>query len=216
MFSPALVYIMAVISPGPNFILVSRFAAANSIASGIGASFGIWVVGLMFSISSVLGLALLLGQFPQLNRAATILGALYLLYIAYLLIKSALNSKASDSTISTDFDTKETELQLLAKDGVSRFLQSFKMGFLTNITNMKTIAFMISIFSAFLSQSTTTMDKVLIIVICSSFEICWYSSVAFVFGQKRMRQLYFKFNRTIDLCLGLFLIGFAASNVMAR
>lgn len=41
MFAAALIYILAVMSPGPNFILVSRFAASNSIRAGIGASLGI-------------------------------------------------------------------------------------------------------------------------------------------------------------------------------
>ena len=205
---------MAVISPGPNFILVSRFAAANSIASGIGASLGIWIVGLMFSTSSVLGLALVLNQFPQLNRIAAVLGALYLLYIAYLLIKSALKVRSTGESDVAAIDVKHEAPECAMKRSEGGFIQGFKLGFLTNITNVKTIAFMISIFSAFLSQTTTALDKVLIIAICSSFEIFWYSSVAFVFGQERMRHLYLKFNRAIDLSLGVFLIGFAASNVM--
>ncbi|MDM5181850.1 LysE family transporter [Massilia sp. DJPM01] len=211
MFSPALVYIMAVISPGPNFILVSRFAASNSISAGIGASLGIWCVGLIFSTSSILGLALLLNQFPALNKIAGILGALYLLYIAYLLIKSALQSRKRqrDSAAAAPVDGTP------AAAASHSFFKSFKMGFITNITNMKTIAFMISIFSSFLAHSSTTMDKVTIIAICSSFEILWYSFVAFVFGQDAIRRIYLKFNSSIDLFLGLALIIFAASNIIS-
>ncbi|MBC3862420.1 LysE family transporter [Undibacterium jejuense] len=206
MFSPALVYITAVISPGPNFILVSRFAASNSILSGIGASLGIWCVGLIFSTSSILGLALLLNQFPALSRIASILGAIYLLYIAFLLIKSALLSRRNKNSNSSG---QSTSVQPLS----TSFFKSFKMGFTTNIMNVKTIAFMISIFSSFLAHSSTVIDKVTIIAICSSFEIFWYSFVAFVFGQEGIRRLYLKFNSAIDLFLGVFLAFFAASNV---
>ena len=76
MFAAALIYILAVMSPGPNFLLVSRFAASNSIRAGVGASIGIVMVGLMFSISSVTGLALLIDRYPAFNRTATVLGAI--------------------------------------------------------------------------------------------------------------------------------------------
>ncbi|MGF6208215.1 threonine/homoserine/homoserine lactone efflux protein [Pseudomonas frederiksbergensis] len=38
MFSAALIYIMAVISPGPNFIIVSRFSSLHSVTAGVGAT----------------------------------------------------------------------------------------------------------------------------------------------------------------------------------
>ncbi|MBA4195824.1 MAG: LysE family translocator, partial [Comamonadaceae bacterium] len=100
MFAAALIYILAVMSPGPNFLLVSRFAASNSIRAGVGASIGIVMVGLMFSISSVTGLALLIDRYPAFNRTATVLGAIYLLYIAFLLARSAIHPGTGGSDTS--------------------------------------------------------------------------------------------------------------------
>lgn len=202
MFAAALIYILAVISPGPNFILVSRSASSNSILAGVGASIGIVMVGLMFSSSSVMGLTKIIEEFPDFSRVATIAGAIYLLYIAFSLLKNSLR-KSGTSRQSDEFME-------------AGFLKSWKIGVTTNITNMKTIAFMVSIFASFLSVPRTGIEKATVIAICSSFEILWYSLVALIFGQSGMQRLYLRYNRQIDACLAVFLIFFAAENVMAH
>lgn len=203
MFAAALIYILAVMSPGPNFILVSRFAASNSIRAGIGASLGIVMVGLVFSTSSVTGIALLLERFPAFSRIATLAGAAYLIYIAFVLFRSAMRPavpSGSENAIATQVG----------------FWKAWRTGVLTNVTNMKTIAFMVSIFAAFLSVPRTGSEKAMVIVICSSFEILWYSGVALVFGQGFMQRIYAKYNRQIDAGLGVFLVLFAAKTALVK
>lgn len=98
MFTAALIYVMAVISPGPNFIIVSRFSSLNSVTAGFGATLGICTVGVMFSTLSLLGLAALLAQYPGFSDVATLCGSAYLLYIAYVIIKSVLQKGAGGNS----------------------------------------------------------------------------------------------------------------------
>ncbi|MFT2112730.1 LysE family translocator [Marinomonas sp. 2405UD68-3] len=198
MFSAALIYILAVMSPGPNFILVSRGSVSNSVSSGIGSTVGICLVGLLFSISCVSGLALLLDRFPIVGLVATILGAIYLLYIAYSLLKS----KPEDSIDENKNNSQELN-----------FIASIKAGIFTNIGNMKTIAFMISIFSGFLSVPRGLDEKILVILLCSSLEFLWYALVSIAFGQKVFKVIYVKYSKEIDKILGVFLIFFATNNI---
>lgn len=202
MFAAALIYILAVMSPGPNFLLVSRFAASSSIRAGLGASLGIVVVGLMFSISSVTGLALLMARYPEFNEIATWLGACYLTYIAYQLARSAIRPAASDQQSST-------------ATLITGFWRAWWIGVLTNITNMKTIAFMISIFAGFMATDRTLVEKSTVIAICSTFEVLWYCGVAMVFGQGVVQRFYLRYNRQIDACMAVLLVLFAAQTVMA-
>jgi threonine efflux protein len=201
MFSAVLIYILAVMSPGPNFILVSRFSAANSVLAGIGASIGIWMVGLLFSTSSVLGLAVIIYRFPMFGAIATILGALYLIYIAYTLLRSTLTPQPKTANAKDIFRVD--------------FYNALVMGIVTNITNMKTIAFMVSIFASFLSTSKTVVDKITVIAICSSFELLWYSLVALIFGYGIIRHFYLKNHRQIDTGLAVFLLFFALQNILS-
>lgn len=202
MLAAALIYILAVMSPGPNFLLVSRCAASHSVRSGLGASLGIVMVGLVFSISSVTGLALLIGRYPGFQRTATLLGAAYLTYIAYLLASSAIRPSTSDPTAS-------------ASAPPTGFWRAWRMGVLTNITNMKTIAFMISIFAGFLAVDRSVLEKSAVIAICSTFELLWYGGVALVFGQGFVQRFYLRYNRQIDGFMAVFLVLFAAQTVLA-
>jgi threonine efflux protein len=202
MFAAALIYILAVMSPGPNFLLVSRFAASNSILAGVGASLGIVMVGLMFSISSVTGLAVLIDRYPAFNQVATIAGAIYLAYIAFLLFRSALRPATSNAAT----------LAPVLRTG---FWEAWRIGVLTNVTNMKTIAFMVSIFAGFLAVARSGLEKATVIAVCSSFEIFWYCGVALIFGQGSVQRLYARYSRQFDGVMAAFLLLFAGQTVWA-
>jgi threonine/homoserine/homoserine lactone efflux protein len=200
MFTAALIYIMAVISPGPNFIIVSRFSSLNSVTAGFGATLGICTVGVMFSTLSLQGLAALLAQYPGFSDVATLCGSAYLLHIAYVIIKSVLQKGAGGNSG--------------APQAVGGFFEGYKVGVITNISNMKTIAFMVSIYAGFLSSPRTPTDKVLVVLLCSTLELIWYSTVALLFGQGRVKALFLKYTRQIDMGLAVFLVGFSLNNAI--
>ncbi|WP_411566023.1 LysE family translocator [Pseudomonas orientalis] len=200
MFTAALIYILAVISPGPNFIIVSRFASLSSVTTGIGATLGICTVGVFFSTLSLLGLAALLHQYPAFSKVATLCGSAYLLYIAYSIIKSVL-AKHTGTAESTG-------------PGVTSFAKAYRVGVITNISNMKTIAFMISIYAGFLSVPRSDIDKVLVVLLCSTLEVIWYSVVALLFGQGPIKALFLKYTREIDVGLAVFLVAFSLNNAI--
>jgi len=198
MFTAALIYILAVISPGPNFIIVSRLSALQSITSGLGATLGICTVGVIFSTLSLLGIATILHSYPSLTTAAAILGAIYLLYIAFNIARSVMKNEYS---IARDKD----DTFLSKRD----FISSYKTGFLTNITNMKTVAFMISIYAGFLAFPRSSSDKFLIVIICSTLEILWYSLVAVLFSRPQVKKAFLTHAKKIDIGLAVFLVLFA-------
>ncbi|NVZ28620.1 LysE family translocator [Pseudomonas gingeri] len=200
MFTAALIYILAVISPGPNFIIVSRFSSLGSVSTGIGATLGICTVGVFFSTISLLGLAALLHQYPAFSKVATLCGSAYLLYIAYSIIRSVL-AKSTGTPESTG-------------PGVTSFARAYRVGLITNISNMKTIAFMISIYAGFLSSPRSELDKVLVVLLCSTLEITWYSLVALLFGQGPIKALFLKYTRQIDVGLAVFLVAFSLNNAV--
>lgn len=200
MFTAALIYILAVMSPGPNFIIVSRFSSLGSIFTGFGATLGICTVGMFFSIISLLGLAALLHQYPAFSKMATLCGSAYLLYIAYGIIKSVMAKKTgvAESTVPA----------------ITSFGKAYWTGVITNISNMKTIAFMISIYAGFLSSPRTDMDKVLVVALCSTLEVIWYSLVALLFSQGPVKTLFLKYTRQIDIGLAIFLVAFSLNNAI--
>ncbi|MEO3323770.1 LysE family translocator [Enterobacter cloacae] len=202
MFYAVFIYLMAVISPGPNFILVSRYSALGSIKLGLAVIFGICTVGVFFSTLSLLGLSSVIHLFPAFSKVSVVFGAVYLIYIAYVVFISTLQSKNTRG--------EGEDLGGRIKSGTAA---AFKIGALTNILNMKTIAFMISIYSGFLSVPRSIYEQVAVVLICSSLEFSWYFFVAIVFSRSAVKTAFYRYRRFIDRGLALFLVLFAFQNV---
>ncbi|MBV4367257.1 LysE family translocator [Erwinia phyllosphaerae] len=202
MFYAAFIYIMAVISPGPNFILVSRYSALGSIKLGLAVTLGICTIGACFSTLSLLGLSSVIHLFPAFAKISVILGALYLLYIAWAILLSTLQRKSvSDGDTAPDAEMA---------GGLGK---AFRTGALTNVLNMKTIAFMISIYSGFLAVPRSITEQIVIVVICSSLEFSWYFFVTVIFSSQRIKSLFYRYRKVIDRGLALFLTLFAMQNI---
>ncbi|GKW20063.1 threonine efflux protein [Pectobacterium araliae] len=202
MFYAVFIYIMAVISPGPNFILVSRYSALGSVKQGLAVTLGICSVGACFSILSLLGLSSIIHVFPSFSKVSVVLGALYLIYIAYIILRSTFNRETS-----TGPDTHPDEVFF---GGMKK---AYFTGALTNVFNMKTIAFMISIWSGFLAVTRSPTEQIVAVIICSALEFSWYFFVALIFGRPTIKRFFFRYRTGIDRGLAVFLTMFATQNI---
>lgn len=203
MFYAALIYILAVVSPEPNFILVSRYSSLGNIKLGISVTLGICSVGVLFSTLSLLGISSLLNYFPNFSNISVVLGAIYLIFIAYIIFKG---------TFSKNDNHQDNQNNTIISNSLSN---AYFIGAMTNLFNMKTIAFMISIYSGFLIVHRSTIEKISIVAICSSLEFFWYFVVALVFSKPLVQRVFFKHRKSIDRGLSLFLVLFALQNIYA-
>ncbi|SDN97670.1 LysE type translocator [Vreelandella arcis] len=94
-----------------------------------------------------------------------------------------------------------------------KFFNSYRVGVLTNLFNMKTIAFMVSIYSGFLAVPRSIFEQIFIVVVCSSLEFIWYFLVALLFGSSLVRGVFNRYRVSIDRGLSLFLVLFAMQNI---
>ncbi len=125
---------LASMSPGPDFILVVKNNILYSLRNGIFTSIGVWVWVLVHVAYCIAWVWILISQSILLFNIIKVLGALYLLYLAYLL----LTAKKQDKNISVDKNQKGKE-----KTAYWFFLE----GFLTNVLNPKATIFFLSVFT---------------------------------------------------------------------
>lgn len=202
MIYASLIYFLAVVSPGPNFVLVSRYSSMGSFKQGFAVTLGICTVSAIFSTISLLGLAATLRSFPYFTNLSVFLGSSYLIFIALSIFIGTFKLQKVPG-----------EEGSVAENNAFSFSRSYRVGTLTNLFNMKTIAFMISIFSGFLAVPRSVLEQISIVFICSSLEFFWYSLVAFFFGRPFIRKVFYRHRISIDRSLALFLVLFAAQNV---
>jgi threonine/homoserine/homoserine lactone efflux protein len=183
-----LVQLMAVISPGPSFLITAQTAALRSPAHGVKVALGLGAGTLLWSSAALLGLSAIFKQLHWLYVAMKILGALFLLWIAWQIFRHA---------------AEPVDLKPQGENGLAG--GPFLKGFLTQIGNPKVAVFFGSIFIAMLPRELPLWLALSLIAVVTFNEVWWYSAVALLFGSGPVRRRYLAAKRFIDRTTGLFL-----------
>jgi len=181
------IQLLAVISPGPSFLITARTAVASSRLDGVKVALGLGAGTIIWSTAALLGLKAVFQAVPILFMAMKIGGALFLLWIAYQIFRHA-----------------ATPLDLDKPEGGSR-RSPFMQGFFCQIANPKVAVFFGSIFIALLPAQVPVWMVVALIAMVSLNEVWWYSAVSLFFGAGPVRNFYLKAKKWIDRVTGLFL-----------
>lgn len=178
----AVTQLLAVMSPGQSFLVVSRTALASGRGAALAVSFGMGVGTIVWAGGAMLGLAALFEQAAWIYGVLKFAAGLYLLFLAFTLWRQA--------GAPPDAGT----------DGRARlgFAAALRLGFLTQIANPKVIVFFGSIFVALLPAQPPgwIIGAVLLIVFIN--EIGWLAIVSFLFSAARPRGAYLRLKRWID------------------
>jgi threonine efflux protein len=188
-----LIWLAAVVSPGPNFLVVSRLALSRSRGSAIVAAFAIAVGSLIYAGLTMFGLSVLILRFAWLGDTIRIVGGAYLVWLGI----QAWRARPEDLHP--------------AAAGVARDVPSvrrgLRVGFLTEITNPNTIAFFLGLFAAAVPAATPIWGKLAVLSAGGMIEIAWYTAaVSFALFSAPMRAGYQNIRRTVDRMIGTLLI----------
>lgn len=186
LLSIGIIQLLAVISPGPSFLITARTAVVQSRGDGIKVALGLGAGTVIWSSAALLGLNAVFHAVPVLFMAMKVAGALFLLYIAWMIFRHAAEP-------------------LRIEGGGERLANPFVKGFLTQISNPKVAVFFGSIFIAMLPAQVPLWMVVALIAIVSFNEVWWYSVVALFFGSGPVRAFYLQAKVWIDRVTGLFL-----------
>ncbi len=193
LFAIAVVFIFGTISPGPSFILVSKTALSKPLSEGVGISIGLSLGAVFFTLLAIFGLYTLFEAVPLLYRTFKVLGGLYLIYLAYKILKH------SGESLSVD----DMKIQKKSKG----FIKAILFGFLTQISNPKTAIIIGSIFAALLPQELPSYSEILLCLLAFSIDAIWYCTVVLLLSTNKSQKLYLKFKKYIDRVGGTLLAG---------
>ena len=182
------VQLLAVISPGPSFLITAQTAVARSRLDGMKIALGLGGGTLVWSTAALLGLNVIFRLHHWLFVGMKVSGALFLLWIAIQIFRHA-----------------KAPIEMSEGNGAAARRNPFVRGFLTQISNPKVAVFFGSIFVAMLPQSVPAWMILALIAIVTLNEIVWYSLVALCFGSGPVRRFYLGAKKWIDRVTGLFL-----------
>ena len=179
--------LIGAISPGPSFVIVARTAIAVSRADALAMSLGMGLGGLMFASAALVGLHVVLTNVPWLHLMLKIVGAGYLLYLAFRLWRGA-----GDPIAESGAPVQEPR-------GTFR---SFLLGLFTQLSNPKTALWYASVFTAAVSAAPPHEFAVTVLPMVLLIETGWYAVVSVAFSLPAPRRGYFRSKRWIDRTAG--------------
>ncbi len=182
----AVVHVLAVASPGPDFAIMIRQALVQSRRNALLSAAGIGL-GILVHVSySLLGIGLLIQQSVTLFTVLKIIGAVYLSWIAI----QALRAKPGDLHVEA------------GKARPQSAMAAFRLGFLTNVLNPKATLFFVSLFSVIISPSTPPLVLAGYGIYMALATGTWFSGVAVFFTLRRVRQIFDRFGHWLDRLMG--------------
>ncbi|HHJ1298335.1 LysE family translocator [Pseudomonas sp. P1B16] len=187
----ALFTVLAVISPGADFAMVTRSSYAQGRKAGLAAAVGIALGVQVHVLYTVLGIAVIISQSPTLFLCMKVVGAGYLVYLGY---KSLTNT----ARISLDGIDRHTGASLAA---------ALRTGFLTNALNPKTMLFVISAYTQVVQPGSPLALDFAYGAFMSFAHWLWFSLVAVFFSSTALRKAMIERQRLVDRVIGLALIG---------
>lgn len=190
LLSLALVWAMAVMLPGPNFLVVTKQTLRLSLRHGLTTAMGVSYGAFLWASAAMLGLSALLQTFSQLYALLKIIGGLYLLFLGIGMIRQSLRSTCNVQQ-ATD---------------ISFTGSSFRAGLCSSLSNPKTAAFFAGIFVTFLPQHPGLAMQMAALALIFGISVLWYGALACFFSLARIRQAYAAMHRPLTFIMGGFFV----------
>ncbi|MEW2739406.1 LysE family translocator [Providencia sp. PROV130] len=185
----ATITILAVISPGPDFAMVTRNSYTYGIKTGLLCALGIAIGVQVHVFYTVFGITLVIMSSPTLFLIVKLIGVFYLVYIGF----KSLTNKVKISSNNA------------ASKPLSA-LNAFKNGFLTNALNPKTMFFVVSVYSQVISTQNSIWLNLSYGLFISFAHWLWFSLIAIFFATPVVRNKILNYQFIMDRTIGALLI----------
>ncbi len=206
----ALIHLLAVISPGPDFAMVTRNSLIYSRKSGIYTSLGL-ALGIMVHVTyCLLGIGLIISKSIILFNVMKYVGAGYLIYIGYKSLRSKPQKieavGKSVETLSESFKKPANNLSRIA---------SIRSGFLTNVFNPKVTLFMLALFTQVIDPNTPKLIVAVYGLEMISMTFAWFAIVSVFFSNEKIKSRVTKYQHYIERVTGGVLIALGIKVALA-
>ncbi|MCY1393374.1 Threonine efflux protein [compost metagenome] len=188
----ALIHLLAVASPGPDFAVVVRESVTHGRRAGTWTAFGVGTAIFLHVGYSLLGIGLIVSQSIVLFNALKWLAAAYLIYIGIKALRAGPAAPAAAD---------------VAVDPVERTPRgAFVAGFMTNGLNPKATLFFLSLFTVVINPHTPLAIQAGYGVYLAVATGLWFCLVAMLFSQQRVRAGFARMGHWFDRTMGAVLV----------
>jgi len=191
----ATITLLAVVSPGADFAMVTRNSMVLSRRAGVLTATGISLGVLIHVAYSMAGIGLLISKSIVLFSLIKFAGAAYLIYLGITMMrakKADLAEASTEPAALSDFD-------------------ALKTGFFTNALNPKTTLFVVSLFTQVISPQTPLLVQLGYGAFMSLAHLVWFVLVAFAFSSEMARRVVASSRHLVERGIGAVLVALGLS-----
>ena len=186
------VFTFAIVSPGPNFILVTNTALGQSRRAGLLTALGVATGSGLFALAGLVGLLVLVHSIPYFALITRFVGGGYMAWIGVDMLRHCRSTKAPDTAVNAQRESSP--------------LASYRLGLLTNLTNPKAWAFYLSLFALLMNPDFPLWGKVVLNIAMFVISFAWYAIVAVLISSRRFQPVFLGFQPVIQGTLGVLLV----------
>ena len=195
-------FTLAIVSPGPNFLLVVSTTLGDSRRAGLFTALGVATGSGLFAAAGLLGLILVISALPHFATAVALLGGGYLAWLGAGMVGRLLRPRLPLPAAA-------------AATGGRSPLQAYRSGLLTNLTNPKAWAFYFSLFTLVMERGAPLWEKVFLNLAMFLISFGWYALVALLISERRVQPYFLRTQPLIQALLGLLLVALGGRLVLS-
>lgn len=192
-FSISLLIMLAAISPGPDFAIVTKNSLLYSRKAGIYTALGVSVSLIIHTIYCILGLALIISQSLLAFSIIKYLGAAYLIYIGI----KGLSAKREAVQLADERSNKSL-----------RPLSAFYQGLLCNLLNPKAIMFLLAFFTLIVKPGHSLWIEMGYGFEIAVIHMIWFSSLSMMMTLQTVKENLNRVQFYIVKAMGALLVTF--------
>src|ERR1700754_1033817 len=166
---------VSMISPGPNFAIVTSAAINHSRRAGIAAGLGLAAASATWTAMVLGGLGLVIVHVGWLYTAIRLVGAVYLIWIGIRMVWDA-----------------RIPLSAARDLGAARGWATWRKAYLVSMTNPKSAAFYGSILTVMIPGHAPIWFYAAILVIATALSALWYCGIAILLSAAPARRRFAK------------------------
>ena len=217
----AVVAILAVMTPGPDFAIVTRASLAGGRRAGVLATLGIGTGLLVHASAAAAGLSVIVAASATAFTVVKLAGAVYLLVLGVQALRGALRRGRAPDPGVAEAATSDA-LGTPGRPGLRRrpfatARAAYTQGLLTNVLNPKVVLFFLSLMPQFIPAGasvvvwTTLLTAILVVAALS-----WFGLVAVLVVQLRRVLSRPRVVRAVEGTTGAIFIGLAGRLALER
>lgn len=202
LYSVAIITLLAVISPGPDFAMVSKVALLKGRRAGILCSIGISAAISVHIAYTLFGLGIVFANNIWVLNTLRYLGALYLIWLGVSALWPDIKNLFSNTINKHPKDSTQQNNRAINNSS------PFWTGFACNALNPKTMLFIVSLFSQIISDETPLAIELGYGLYISLVHFVWFTLVTCLLTSERVQKKVLILKVWIERVTGVLLTSF--------